>query len=135
MHVPRLISFLLCLALLSTGLWAGENAPASPKSAPEGSGSPKAVKQSFCPPCEMKLDPKANLYVDVEGYRIYICSSYCGEKVKKNPAVYIKKIQDAGETPEVMPAKQAFRAGSAHDKYSIKSCCVHSGNSPETAKK
>lgn len=106
MNVPRAIAVLFCLALLAVGLWAGQQNQASPKGTPEGSGSPKAVKQSFCPPCDMKLDPKANQYVDVEGYRIYVCSSYCGEKVKKNPAVYIKKIQDAGETPEALPAKK-----------------------------
>lgn len=127
----RWITILFCLGLLTTVLWAGQNDQVSPK----GSGDPKVVKQSFCPPCEMKLDPKTDQFVDVEGYRIYVCSSYCGEKVKKNPALYIKKIQDAGETPEAVPGKQASRAGHACGKCSMKSCCSGAGNSSEAAKK
>ena len=133
MKLSRMIVTLLCLSLPVAGVLAA--GPATPKSPAEGTTGPKIAKQSFCPPCEMKLDPKAEQYVDVEGYRIYVCSSYCGEKVKKNPSVYIKKIQDAGETPATIPGKQASRASHACDKCAIKKDCTGTETSPGTAKK
>jgi YHS domain-containing protein len=104
MRFYRTLTVSLSFFLLTAAVWAGQQDQPAPAGTHRAAGQ-KVVKQSFCPPCEMKLDPNPSLYVDVEGYRIYVCSSYCGEKIKKNPAVYIKKIQDAGETPEALPGK------------------------------
>ena len=128
MRFFRASAVLLSLVLLTAGIWAVRKDQPAPAGAPQA--GPKAVKQSFCPPCEMKLDPKPSLHVDVEGYRIYVCSSYCGEKVKKNPAVYIKKIQDAGETPEAVPGSQASSASRACGQCSSKGGCAGTGSEP-----
>jgi hypothetical protein len=63
---------------------------------------PKAkVQQTTCPVMGGKIDK--NLYVDVEGKRIYICCKGCEGAIKKDPAKYIKKLEAAGVTVEDVP--------------------------------
>jgi len=74
---------ILALALAGPGLAAGKT-------------------QTTCPVLAGNLDK--NLYVDYQGYRIYFCCSGCDTEFKKNPEKYLKKMQDAGITPEKSPA-------------------------------
>jgi YHS domain-containing protein len=134
MTIFRAFAALLSLVLFAAVLSAGQTNQPAPAGTPQAA-SQQAAKQSFCPPCEMKLDPKPSLYVDVEGYRIYVCSSYCGEKIKKNPSVYIKKIQEAGETPEALPGKQAAKKGDSSGPCAAKSGCCGSAAASGSAKK
>ncbi|MEN8140713.1 MAG: hypothetical protein ABFR97_05750 [Thermodesulfobacteriota bacterium] len=62
-----------------------------------------AEPQKSCP--VMGGEINRDLYVDVEGKRIYVCCDYCIGEIKKDPAKYIKKLEDAGQELEAAPAK------------------------------
>lgn len=63
-----------------------------------------AAPQTTCPVMEgNKVNPK--LYVDAEGYRIYVCCGACVKAVKANPAKYIEKMKAEGVELEKAPQK------------------------------
>jgi hypothetical protein len=49
------------------------------------------------------VNPK--LYVDAEGYRIYVCCGACVKAVKADPAKYIEQMKAEGVELEKTPAK------------------------------
>lgn len=59
----------------------------------------EVADQSSCPVSGEKLKSKDS-YVDVEGKRVYVCCDGCKAKVKEDPATYLKKIYEKGETAE-----------------------------------
>lgn len=64
--------------------------------------------QTNCP--VMKDNPvNHSLYVDAEGYRIYVCCGGCIDAVKADPAKYIAQLQAEGveleQAPVETPAK------------------------------
>lgn len=59
----------------------------------------KVKEQSFCPVSGEELKSK-EAFVDVDGKRIYVCCDGCKAKVKEDPATYMKKIYEKGETVE-----------------------------------
>ena len=64
----------------------------------------KIKKQTHCP--VMKKNPvNKKLYVDVKGYRIYVCCKGCIGKVKADPDKYIKELEAKGITLEKTPKK------------------------------
>lgn len=58
--------------------------------------------QTVCPVLAGNIDK--SIYVDYKGYRIYFCCTGCDAEFKKDPEKYLKKMQDAGITPEKSPA-------------------------------
>lgn len=68
----------------------------------KGGDAKEAKVQTTCPVMGGKIDK--NLYVDVEGKRIYVCCNGCIGAIKKDPAKYIKKLQGEGVTIETAPA-------------------------------
>jgi YHS domain-containing protein len=44
-----------------------------------------------------KIDKKH--FVDVKGYRFYLCCPGCGEKIRKNPGKYIEILAAKGQAP------------------------------------
>lgn len=63
-----------------------------------------AAPQTTCPVMKgNKVNPK--LYVDADGYRIYVCCGYCKKAVKADPEKYIKEMQDSGVELEKTPEK------------------------------
>jgi len=58
--------------------------------------------QTLCPVMGDKIKKKS--YVDVKGYRIYVCCPGCTAAIKADPDKYIKKIIANGETPEPLSA-------------------------------
>jgi YHS domain-containing protein len=52
--------------------------------------------QTTCPVLGGAINKK--LYADVDGKRIYVCCKGCISKVAKDPATYIKKLEDEGVT-------------------------------------
>ena len=63
-----------------------------------------AAPQTTCPVMKgNKVNPK--LYVDAEGYRIYVCCGGCVSAVKADPAKYIKQMQAEGVELEKTPVK------------------------------
>jgi YHS domain-containing protein len=61
----------------------------------------KALKpQTTCPVMGGKIDKK--VFTDYDGKRVYFCCPGCIDTFKKDPAKYLKKMQEAGEEPEVL---------------------------------
>ncbi len=61
------------------------------------------VAQTTCPVMGGKIDKKQ--FVDVKGYRIYVCCAGCTGLIKKDPDKYIKILQDQGVNIEKAPQK------------------------------
>lgn len=60
--------------------------------------------QTTCPVMAGRaVDSK--LYVDANGYRIYVCCGGCIKEVKADPAKYIEQMKAAGVELEKAPAK------------------------------
>ena len=58
--------------------------------------------QTTCP--VMKGSPVSkSLYVDAEGYRIYVCCGGCVREVQANPAKYVAELQAEGVELEKAP--------------------------------
>ena len=113
MRTVRFIVIAMVLCAFCLVAVADDKSQTAQKATDQTATKKATIKQSFCPPCGMKIDPKTSPSVEVEGCKVYVCSDYCGEKVKKDPATYLKKIKDAGETPETVPAKTATTKASA----------------------
>ena len=60
------------------------------------------VPQTTCPVMGKEINKK--LYVDADGYRIYVCCKKCLAAVKANPKKYIEKLQAQGVNLEKTPA-------------------------------
>jgi len=65
------------------------------KECPEG--KKVCTPQKTCPVMGGKVNKEQ--YVDVEGYRVYVCCPGCKSKIKENPEKYIEKIKENDETP------------------------------------
>ena len=63
-----------------------------------------AGPQTTCPVMKGNaINPK--LYVDANGYRIYVCCGGCIAAVKADPAKYIEQMKAAGVELEKAPVK------------------------------
>lgn len=63
-----------------------------------------AAPQTTCPVMKgNKVNPK--LYVDADGYRIYVCCGACVKAVKADPAKYIEQMKAEGIELEKAPQK------------------------------
>ncbi|MBM4032075.1 MAG: YHS domain-containing protein [Planctomycetes bacterium] len=71
----------------------------------EGANQPAAggKAQALCPVMGQKIN-KA-IFADHEGKRVYFCCEGCPETFKKDPAKYIKKLEDEGVVLEKTPSK------------------------------
>lgn len=104
MDTRRLATGMLAAAgLFAWGIAAGCSEDAGrrdPPAATAASGAPApAVKaQTLCPNLGRPI--KKYLYVDAEGYRIYVCCWGCLSKVQADPKAAIAKIRANGEEPE-----------------------------------
>ncbi len=63
-----------------------------------------AVPQTTCP--IMGGEVNKDLHVDVLGKRIYVCCPYCIGEIKKDPAKYIKALEDSGQELELAPVSE-----------------------------
>lgn len=65
--------------------------------------------QTTCPVMKGNPVSKSSPYVDVEGYRIYVCCGGCVQAVKADPDKYIAQMQAEGveleKTPETPKAE------------------------------
>ena len=59
--------------------------------------------QTTCP--VMGGAVNTNMYVDADGYRIYVCCGGCIGAVKADPAKYIAKMKADGVEPQKTPVK------------------------------
>jgi len=74
---------LLFTALLSAGITVRA-----------GEGKAAAKPQTTCPVMGGKINKEH--YVDVKGYRIYICCGGCSKPLEMAPEKYIDKLKDQG---------------------------------------
>jgi YHS domain-containing protein len=61
------------------------------------------LPQTTCPVMGGKIDKR--YYADYQGKRVYFCCPMCPPEFKKDPAKYVKKLEDAGVTLEKTPTK------------------------------
>lgn len=66
-------------------------------------------KQTHCP-VMTKNSVNKNLYVDVKGYRIYVCCAGCIGKVKADADKYIKQMNAGGIRIGKVPEKETAEA-------------------------
>jgi len=74
------------------------SAAAPSAAAAAGTTAPDVKPQTLCPNLGRPI--KKYLYVDAEGYRIYVCCWGCLSKVRADPQAAIAKIRANGEEPE-----------------------------------
>ena len=60
--------------------------------------------QTTCPVMGGKINK--NMYVDVKGYRIYICCAGCNKAIKANPDKFIEKMKKDGVALKKIPTKE-----------------------------
>ncbi|MFA6101008.1 MAG: hypothetical protein WCV67_03535 [Victivallaceae bacterium] len=65
-------------------------APATDAAAPAATGQ----KQTLCPKCKRKIAKK--FFVDAGEKRVYFCSSICADKMKKDIAGTVSKLEAEG---------------------------------------
>lgn len=63
------------------------------------------MPQTHCPVMTSNAVDKDSPYVDVEGYRIYVCCSGCAGVIKSDPGKYIQQMKDEGVELEKTPVK------------------------------
>ncbi len=61
-----------------------------------------AKAQEVCPVMGGKINK--DIYTDYQGMRVYFCCPVCVDMFKKDPESYLKKMKEAGVTPEKVPA-------------------------------
>jgi YHS domain-containing protein len=81
-------------------------APAAHK-APAQAGAQQATTQTICPVMKSPIDRE--LFVDFEGKRVYVCCSTCLAAVRKDPAKYVKQLEDEGIVLEKVAPPAAGR--------------------------
>jgi len=64
--------------------------------------APAAKPQTKCPVTGEAINK--DKFVDVEGYRVYVCCEGCTAKIKADPKTYLAKIRAGGEEPAKAPA-------------------------------
>ena len=75
-----------------------DGAATAPAVAPAAAlrASAQGTPQTVCPVMGGKINKE--LYVDVEGKRIYVCCGGCIDPIKKDGAKFVKKLEDQGIT-------------------------------------
>lgn len=71
--------------------------------------------QTTCPVMGGKINKKE--FVDVKGYRIYVCCAGCKSKIESEPDKYIKKLKDEGVTLEKAPKKEDAKGESHSEEH------------------
>ena len=97
MKKMKLMTTIAAAILALTPLYAGE------KPAKEVPKEKEVKVQTTCPVMGGKINSK--LFVDTDGKRIYVCCPGCVAAIKKDPAKYIKKLEDGGVTVALTPKK------------------------------
>ena len=61
--------------------------------------------QTTCPVMKGNPVDKSSPYVDVDGYRIYVCCNMCKQAVQADPAKYVDQMKAAGIEIEKAPTE------------------------------
>lgn len=93
-------------AILITGTCFAADEQAAKKDQPAVAAEVKA--QTKCPVMGGAIDKKQ--FADYDGKRVYFCCPGCSGTFNKEPAKYIKQMEDAGITLDKTPAKDDTKA-------------------------
>jgi hypothetical protein len=99
MKTPRIVITTLAAAVLAAGACLAQAPTPAKNATPAATTQVKA--QTTCP--VMGGAVNKSLFVDAEGKRIYVCCGGCIKNVTKEPAKYIKILEDQGVTLEKTP--------------------------------
>lgn len=93
--MKKQIGFAVCatMILLSDVTFAADKEGQSPATANK---TAEVKAQAKCPVMGGNIDKK--LFVDFDGKRIYVCCGGCIDKIKKDPAKYVKQLESEGIT-------------------------------------
>jgi len=92
------------LMVIGVGIVVAEDAQPAGKDA-----TAQTVKnQTVCPVMGGKIDKKS--FADYDGKRVYFCCGGCSGAFNKDPAKYIKKLEDQGVVLEKTPVKTDEKA-------------------------
>ena len=94
------------IALLAAVVAIGT--PAIAREAGQTAEKAEVKKQTTCPVMGRKINKEQ--FVDVKGYRIYVCCPGCKGKIKADPDTYIEKLKAEGVTLEKAPKKEENKA-------------------------
>ena len=95
------IAVVSALVLAAAMMFWTTAAPAADEKAP----APAAKPQTKCPITGNPIDK--TLFVDADGFRIYLCCKGCVDKVTADPKAALAKIRANGEEPAKVPPPQA----------------------------
>ena len=76
-----------------------------------GAAATATVAQSKCPVMGGKVEVGKSPYVDVKGFRVYVCCAGCNGKIEADPDTYLAKIAAAGETVAKAPVVLCGKCG------------------------
>jgi YHS domain-containing protein len=125
-HVLVVGGFAVASAYANCGMCAMH--PEKEKAKATSQSGAEIVLQTTCPVMGGKIDK--SVYTEHDGKRIYVCCKGCIAKIDEDPAVYIKKLEDAGITLERVQTKCPVMGGEInknlfveHDGMKIYVCC------------
>ena len=99
--MKKWLQVMLASAILGVACCALNTASYAADQAPAVKAAGKA--QTLCPIMGDPINKK--LYVDHAGKRLYVCCKMCVMQVQKDPAKYIKQLEDEGIELEKTPAE------------------------------
>ena len=98
---PAKLTLLAAVAITATSSALAAEAQSKPPQSQTTITTPVTLPQTTCPVMGGKINKKS--FLDHKGKRIYICCAGCLAPLKKDPAKYIKKMEDAGITLDATP--------------------------------
>ena len=107
MNFGKIMLVLVAAALLASPLFAEEKKKEEP------------TPQTTCP--VMGGEIVKSIYADHDGKRVYFCCGGCPGTFKKDPAKYIKKLEDVGVTLEAAPTIVCGKCG---EIKGAEKCCA-----------
>jgi YHS domain-containing protein len=87
---------------LVVAAFAQSDAGPSTPAAPAAEKTKQLKPQIDCPVMGGKINK--NIYADFEGRKVYFCCKGCIPEFNKDPAKYMKKLEEIGQTPETLSA-------------------------------
>ena len=103
--MKKTVCFIVLCGIMGVAGWTAAQNEGAAGIAPASRGDGKQV---VCP--VMGGAVNTNLFVDYEGWRIYVCCPGCSDAVRKTPAVYIQRMKEEGVTPDRIPSTSEVRS-------------------------
>lgn len=98
-------------AIMISGGYIAAAEQGAQKEQPANAPKTEVKAQTLCPVMGGAIDKKQ--FADHDGKRVYFCCPGCAVPFKKDPAKYIKKIEDGGVTLEKTPVEKDKKGNKA----------------------